>query len=255
MPLQPKVSLVQWVVFDLNSSPMIYYPQHIAIIPDGNRTRATLLGQLKHQGHHAGFKNSIDLAKYVFSHTPIKVFSLRWLSTENLLERSKQELDYLFKLFKMVTDELRSFLIEQQVSFRRVGDTTWLPEDLITYLNEQQQLLSFDSERNVILCINYGGRNEIIRGIKKRSEAGGDVTALSEQSFSQFLDFGSFPAVDLVIRTKGELARRLSGFMLRWIGYAELFFSKLNFPDFGIHELKEALERFHERASYRNFGK
>lgn len=233
----------------------ISYPQHLAIIPDGNRTRAKLLGKLKHEGHRAGFKNAIELAKYVFQQTPIKVFSLRGLSTENLLERSKQELDYLFDIFVLVTDELKTLLIEQQVNFRRVGDTTGLPVKLIDHLNARQQELSFDSDRHVVLCINYGGRNEIIRGIKKRSAAGADLTMLSEQSFSEFLDFGSFPAVDLVIRTKGELARRLSWFMLRRIGYAELFFSKLNFPDFGIGQLKEALEWYHERAANRNFGK
>lgn len=155
----------------------------------------------------------------------------------------------------MITSELKQILIKNRVNFRRVGDTTGLPDDLIAYLNKNVEELSFDSDKQIFLCINYGGRNEIIRGIKKRSDTDGNVETLTEERFSSFLDFGSVDPVDLVIRTKGEIARRISGFMLRWIGYAELFFSKVNFPDFSTEKLKEALVWFNERASSRNFGK
>lgn len=231
------------------------YPQHVAIIPDGNRTRAKLFGKLSHFGHHAGFKNAIDLANYVFEHTPIKAFTLWWLSTENLKERGKEELQFLFSLFKMVADDLRTVLIKHRVSFKRVWDVTGLPQDLVDYLNAKQQELTFEWDKHVLLCINYGGRNEIIRGIKKRATTDGNIDDLDEQTFGKYLDFDDIPAVDLVIRTKGELASRISGFMLWRIGYAELFFSKLHFPAFGIEALKEALQRFHDRSNARNFGK
>lgn len=103
----------------------------------------------------------------------------------------------------MITDELHDFLVEQQVNFKRVGDVIGLPTDLVNYLDTKQRELSFNSNKYVVLCINYGGRNEIIRGIKNRAQAGGDIETLSEQSFSTFLDFGALPPVDLVIRTKG----------------------------------------------------
>jgi undecaprenyl diphosphate synthase len=69
------------------------------------------------------------------------------------------------------------------------------------------------------------------------------------------MDFGDLPPLDLVIRTKGDMAKRTSGFLSRWIGYAELFFSKLQFPTFRVEDMKEALQRFDSIINYRNFGK
>ena len=118
-----------------------------------------------------------------------------------------------------------------------------------------QETFAFPTEKYMTLAINYGGRDEVIRGIKKRAKEDGNAEQLTEEKFSSYMDFGDIPTIDLVIRTKSELASRISGFMLRWIGYAELFFSAYYFPDFGITQLEEALMRFDERAQARNFGK
>jgi len=68
------------------------------------------------------------------------------------------------------------------------------------------------------------------------------------------MDFGAFPPLDMVIRTKGDVARRTSGFMAWWIGYAELFFSAMLYPDFDEHALQDAFSRYDSIADQRNFG-
>lgn len=93
-----------------------------------------------------------------------------------------------------------------------------------------------------------------MRGVERRQQAG-SPTLLDESTFGKYLDFGDLPVIDLVIRTKAEEAQRVSGFMSRWIGYAELYFSQLKFPDFSPDELQKAMEWRSDRADKRNFGK
>ncbi len=105
--------------------------------------------------------------------------------------------------------------------------------------------------------MNYGGRDEILRGIQKLY-ASGDLNhkeSLTEEDLGKYLDFAALPNVDLVIRTKGNMARRTSGFMARWIGYAELYFTDVTFPAFDEKEFDTALAWFDAVAEERNFGK
>lgn len=103
------------------------YPKHIAIIPDGNRTRAKEKNLPSMIGHLEGFHQMIKLAIYVIEQTPIQVFTLRGLSTENLKNRSAEELSYLFDLYQQITKQLEATLAEHQINIRIVGDLTQLP--------------------------------------------------------------------------------------------------------------------------------
>ncbi|USN54509.1 MAG: undecaprenyl diphosphate synthase family protein [Candidatus Peribacteria bacterium] len=109
--------------------------------------------------------------------------------------------------------------------------------------------------RTCITAVNYGGRDEIIRGFQSYITQGGVVADLTAEQFGQYLDFGDVAPVDLVIRTKGDVARRLSGFMSWWIGYAELYFTAAKFPEFDISELEKALIWYDSICEERNFGK
>lgn len=233
----------------------LHYPQHIGIIPDGNRTWAKEHGKPSKYGHYTAYKLTLKLIGYVFDHTPIKAITFRWLSTENLKKRTKEELDYLYEFSLQLKKDLKKHMEKHHINFKRVWNPLGLPQKVIDELREIEALFTYPTEKYVIFAINYGWRDEIIRGIKLRATHDGNIDQLSEATFSSYLDFASVPPVDLVIRTKGELASRISGFMLRWIGYAELFFSTLHFPDFDIKALQEALQRFHERSSSRNFWK
>jgi len=231
------------------------YPKHIAIIPDGNRTRAKENKKTSFQGHQEWYNRAIELAEYLIKNTSVNILTYWWLSTENTLKRGDDELEWLYVLFQLVTERLRKTLKENRINLRWIGKSEHLPEDLVSFFQKTENEFNYWSEKYLCIAINYGWRDEIIRWIKSRSETNGNIGELTEESFSEHLDFSGLPAVDLVIRTKGKKASRISWFMLWRIGYAELFFSPLYFPDFSTEKLDEALERFHERVEYRNFGK
>lgn len=233
----------------------MHYPRHIGIIPDGNRTWAKEKGKLQLQWHRAGYLNTLTLVEYMFAKTPIEAVTFRWLSTENIKQRSKEELDYLYEFAKQLKKDLGKILEKYHINFKRAGTANWLPNEIVALLQTMQDTFVFPTNKYMTMAINYGGRDEVIRGIQRWVREDGDGEQLTEEKFSSYMDFSTIPVIDLVIRTKSELASRISWFMLRWIGYAELFFSKFYFPDFGVTQLEEALIWFDERAQARNFGK
>lgn len=195
----------------------------------------------------------IKIAKYVYAQTPIQVFTLWWLSTENLTNRSQGELDYLFDLYKQITEDLYDLFLQYRVNFRVAGDFEALPQDLVDFLKEKMKEFTFpDSEKAFVLAVNYGGQDEILRGIQKLCAQNLEIT---KQNFEQCLDFAGLPPVELVIRTKQELAKRLSGFMLWRIWYAQLYFTDLYCPDFTVKELEKALDRYDSTIGSQNFWK
>ncbi|WP_231177995.1 polyprenyl diphosphate synthase [Candidatus Absconditicoccus praedator] len=243
---------------------MMNYPKHVGLIPDGNRTWAKTQNIPKFWGHLEGFNRCIELCNHIFTNTDIKVFSIWGLSTENRKGRTNEELDYLFGLYKKVPINLEKFLKEKKVNFRFVGNLDGIPKDLADFLKDKQKELTFDTDKYLVLAINYGGRDEVVRGIKNMAsnmiqqgkynlnDIQDDIT---EENLSKHLDFGDLPNIELVIRTKGNLAKRLSGFMLWWVGYAELYFSEKKCPEFNSKDLDEALSWFNNVYKERNFGK
>lgn len=228
------------------------YPKHIAFIPDGNRTWAKEQGKSWLEGHLAGFQKMIELAKHLFSETETQVFTVRGLSTENMKERSQAELSYLFELYKQITEDLYQLMEEQQINFRLAGNREELPEDLIAFLEEKEKKFRFPTERTLVLAVNYGGQDELLRAMNKLQASGEPIT---KENLEKHMDFAGLPTVDLMIRTKQKLAKRLSGFMLWWIGYAQLYFTDLYCPEFTIEEMGKALERWRGTLKSQNFGK
>lgn len=109
----------------------------------------------------------INIAKYLYDKTPIEVFTLRGLSTENLSNRSQEELSYLFDLYKKITEDLYELFRLHSVNFRVAGDLDGLPEDLSAFLREKMAEFSFpESAKTFVLAVNYGGQDEILRAVK-----------------------------------------------------------------------------------------
>jgi len=237
------------------------WPKHIAIIPDWNRTRAKEKGLPKFVWHTKWFENVIKLTKYIFSETPVKVLTVWGLSTENLKNRTEEELTYLFDIYKKWNKDLEEFLKKNKINFKRVGSEEWLPNDLVKFLRTKEKEIRFeDSDRWSIVAINYWWRDEIIRWVNSlledfRRKGPKFFESIDEEILSSYLDFAEVPPVDLVIRTKWKMAQRLSGFMLWWIWYSELYFTDKYFPDFDIEDLKKALKWFNDVYEYRNFWK
>ncbi len=206
------------------------------------------------EGHLAGSKNAISLLEYVFSNTPISTVTIWFLSTENVLWRSKTELDFLFSLYKIIWEDLDGLLEKYHINFTWAGSRTGLPKSFLKFLDTKTQIHIYpDSPKTIVFCANYGGRDEIIRGIRKLSP--NQITTITEEEFTKYLDFNGLEPVDLVIRTKGSIAQRTSWFLAWRIGYAELYFVPEYFPAFWPKNLEKALLWYNSIAEWRNFGK
>ncbi|PIQ72728.1 di-trans,poly-cis-decaprenylcistransferase [Candidatus Roizmanbacteria bacterium CG11_big_fil_rev_8_21_14_0_20_35_14] len=233
-----------------------YLPNHIAIIPDGNRRWAKEKRQQAFEGHRYAAQTTLPNLVDEFIRLGIKYFSFWALSTENLTTRSKIELNNLFSLMRYFLKSKYKEFKEKKIRIKVIGDLNKLPEDLQREISKISKE-SLDNEKlTIILGLNYGGRDEIIRAIKKipsfaEASAGKQNSKITKESFSEYLDTSGIPDPDLIIRTGGE--KRLSGFMLWQSEYSELYFSNLYFPDFTAEELKKAVKNYGERQ--RRFGK
>lgn len=233
------------------------YPRHIAIIPDGNRTRAKERDLPSILWHKAWYERAKEVAMYTLWETPIEVITLRWASTENIQERTQEELSYLYEIYQTITTDMEEFYDTHGIGIKWIGSEKGLPQNLIDFFHEQEKRFVSKDGKYLIIAVNYGWRDEIIRGIKNyiHQEWVNEIDQLTEEKLSKYMDLWNIPPVDLVIRSKGEVAKRLSWFMSRWIWYAELYFFDKYFPDFTVEELKKSLARFDSILAHRNFGK
>ncbi|MFA6532744.1 MAG: polyprenyl diphosphate synthase [Patescibacteria group bacterium] len=221
-----------------------YLPSHIAIIPDGNRRWAKERGKPAVEGHRYAAQTTLPNLTDELERLGIKYFTFWALSTENLTGRSKEELNNLFDLIRFfLKNKLKEFK-KKQVRFKTIGDLTSLPEDLQKEISKITKDTEENEKMTIILGLNYGGRDEIIRAIKKGKN-------LTKENLGNYLDTAGIPDPDLIIRTGGE--KRLSGFMLWQSEYSELYFSDLYFPDFSAKELEKAVKNYSDRQ--RRFGK
>ncbi|PIP14829.1 di-trans,poly-cis-decaprenylcistransferase [Candidatus Roizmanbacteria bacterium CG22_combo_CG10-13_8_21_14_all_35_9] len=228
-----------------------HLPKHVVIIPDGNRRWAKEKGLPTIEGHRYAAQTTLPNLISELAKLNIKYFTFWALSTENLIGRSKEELDYLFDLTRFfLKNKLKEFK-EKGIKLKIIGDLTNLPKDL------QKEILKItaDTKENkkmtLVLGLNYGGRDEIIRAIKKIRNSKFEIRNLTKENFGNYLDTTGIPDPDLIIRTGGE--KRLSGFMLWQSEYSELYFSDLYFPDFTAKELEKSINNYLQRQ--RRFGK
>lgn len=233
----------------------MHYPTHVAVIPDGNRTRARENDKSTQEAYLISYQRGVELVHHTFTQTDTKIFTLRWLSTENAKKRPPEEFDFLMTMYTLVDEDLDKILIENKVNFKRIGNPDGITQDFRAYLESKAIKCQCDSDKYFIFAINYGGRDEIIRGIQKLATQGIDLQNIDEETLSQSLELGNVPPVDLVIRTKGDQAQRTSWFMSRRIGYAELYFTPTKCPAFDVTQYTKALKRFDSIHTERNFGK
>jgi len=219
--------------------------KHLAIILDGNRTWARKQGRPEFMGHTQGAKNIQTIVKAVIKHN-IEVLSMYVLSTENLKNRSDSELKHLFSLFEKLID-YKNLFQENNIKLQISGDLSALPDSVQKSMNNLLEQTSQHTGLILNLCMNYGGRDEIIRAIHKIQ----DTDSVTEESFTQLLDSGNLPDIDLVIRTSGH--QRVSNFLLWKLAYAEMYFPKVHWPAFSEKDLQAAIDYF--KSTKRKFGK
>ena len=126
-----------------------------------------------------------------------------FLSTENLHKRSEAELEFIFSIYKTIGNDLDDFLQENHINFKRIGNPDGVPEDFAAFLRAKEERFSFgESQKYAVFAINYGGRDEIIRGVKDLLTNEGENAEISEENISKYMDLGNLPPVEMVIRTK-----------------------------------------------------
>lgn len=226
----------------------IKIPNHVAIILDGNGRWATSKGLNRSEGHKAGYDNLKKLSKYIFS-KGIKVLSIYAFSTENF-GREKKEVDYLMNTFIRAFDLEKKYFYKENIKIIFSGRDEPLPPKVIETRNKIEEYTKDNTKGILNICLNYGGRAEIVDACKKIINDQVDPLELDEKVFSKYL-YQDLPDIDLMIRTSGEL--RLSNFLLWQNSYAEFYFPTVPFPDFKEHEFDKALIDYTKRD--RRFGK
>lgn len=219
---------------------------HIGIIMDGNGRWARERGKPRTFGHSEGVRTAKRIAKAA-SDMGVKYLSLYTFSTENW-KRSEKEVRFLMQLLKKHLREQLSFYRDNNIRVVHSGSLDRLPEVVQKEIVDVEDLTKDFTGMTANLVINYGGRDEIVRAVKKlRDQGEGEIT---EEKLSSAMDHPEIPDPDLIIRTGGEL--RISNFLLWESAYSELYFSKKYWPDWQEEDLKEAIEAFASRS--RRYG-
>lgn len=223
-------------------------PRHIAIIPDGNRRWAKERGLPTFEGHKQGFNRLKELSG-VTREAGIKTVTVWGFSTENW-KRDELEVKYLFDIFETLIKRLSFETKENQIRFHHLGRKDRLPERIVNKLIALESATQKYSKYFLNLALDYGGRDEILRGVKKLINDHVDVNSVDDQFFSNQLDTAGLSDPDLIIRTSGE--QRISGLLPWQTTYSELYFAPVHFPDFDASQLRLALLEYSQRQ--RRFG-
>lgn len=214
-------------------------PLHVAFIMDGNGRWAQRRGKERIFGHVAGARTLSRVVEWC-GRRGIRYVTVYAFSTENW-RRPKAEVDGLMRLFAKMLKTRAQSLVENRVRLRVVGRRGDLPESLRESI-ERVERLTAGFERQLVVCISYGGRAEIVDAANRAVEFGGKVT---EESFRRLLYAPDVPDPDLVVRTSGE--RRVSNFLLWECAYSEYHFTDVLWPDFSERDLDIALEDYSSR--------
>lgn len=227
-------------------------PQHVAIILDGNGRWAKKRGMPRNYGHVQGAKNVEVICRAAYD-MGIKYLTVYAFSTENW-KRPQDEVDALMKLLNQYMKNCQKTAKKNNMKVRVIGDKSGLSEPIQRDIEALEEATKAYDGLNFTIALNYGGRDELTRTVKKIAAAvkngeidPGDIT---EELISRYLDTAGLPDPDLMIRTSYEL--RISNYLLWQLAYAELYFTEVPWPDFDEKELQKAVEAYKQRD--RRFG-
>ena len=220
-------------------------PRHIAIIMDGNGRWAKKRGLPRTAGHKVGAEVFRDIATYC-QELGIEYLTIYAFSTENW-KRPKDEVDVLMSLLEQYLQEAIDTMERDHIRLRVLGDVAGLSPQLQRMIDETNAISTHYQGFQANICLNYGGRAEILRAARLCAEAGEEWT---EENFSKYLWSAGVPDPELIIRPSGEL--RLSNFLLWQCAYSEFYFCDTLWPDFKRKDLDLAIIDFQHRD--RRFG-
>ena len=220
-------------------------PRHIAIIMDGNGRWAKKRGLPRTAGHKAGAEVFRDIATYC-KELGVAYLTVYAFSTENW-KRPADEVNTIMGLLEQYLQEAIDTMERDHIRLKILGDVTALSPKLQQMIAETNAISTHYDGFQANICLNYGGRAEILRAARLCAENGGEWT---EESFGQYLWSAGIPDPELIIRPSGEL--RLSNFLLWQCAYSEFYFCDTLWPDFKRQDLDKAIIDFQGRD--RRFG-
>lgn len=227
-------------------------PQHVAIILDGNGRWAKKRFLPRNMGHVQGARAVEQVCEDAYD-LGVKYLTVYAFSTENW-KRPDEEVSALMKLLDKYLKDCLERSSKNNMRVRVIGDISRLSEALQKKIVELEEKSSVNTGLNFTVALNYGGRDEMIRGMRQMiqdvEEKKLSLDDVSEEVFSNYLDTKGIPDPDLMIRTSGE--QRISNFMLWQMAYAEFYFTDVLWPDFDKKELQKAIDYYAGRD--RRFG-
>jgi undecaprenyl diphosphate synthase len=224
-------------------------PAHIGIIMDGNRRWAKSRGLSVAGGHKQGYLTLKRIATACLKRG-IKYLSAYAFSTENW-QRDKTEVNDIMKLLGWALKHEVEELHSQGIRLRVIGSKLKFGAATLRAIAHAEELTKDNTRATLLLCLDYGGQQEIVDAVKRIAEEGISPEAITPQLITQYLYAPDVPPIDLVVRTSGE--QRLSNFMLWEAAYSELSFVAAPWPEFDEHALDVVLEEYANR--HRRFGK
>ncbi|MCQ2443383.1 MAG: isoprenyl transferase [Oscillospiraceae bacterium] len=229
-----------------------HLPRHIAIIMDGNGRWAKKRGLPRTAGHAVGAETFRTIATFC-KELGVEYLTVYAFSTENW-KRSQDEVGAIMKLLKKYLFEAIDTMEKDKIKMEFFGDLSRLSPELRELCESTREISKRYDGFQANICLNYGGRDEIIKGMQKWQAdcAAGLVNPedLTEASFSQYLFSKDVPDPDLIIRPSGEV--RTSNFLLWQSAYSEFYFTDVLWPDFSKEDLLEAIASYQKRS--RRFG-
>jgi len=227
-------------------------PQHVAIIMDGNGRWAKKRLLPRNMGHKAGAKVVEQICEDAYN-LGIKYLTVYAFSTENW-KRSAKEVTGIMNLLRNYLRDCIERASKNNMRVRIIGDKSALDEDIVERIDELEEKTACYDGLNFTIALNYGGRDELVRAVRKIAADAKDGTlsdrGIDEKMIGEYLDTKELPDPDLLIRTSGEL--RLSNFLIWQLAYTEFYFTDVLWPDFDLEELKQAVRYYNGRE--RRYG-
>ena len=225
-------------------------PRHIAIILDGNGRWAKRRGLPRTAGHAAGAETFRRIATYC-KDIGIDYLTVYAFSTENW-KRPREEVDAIMGLLGKYLREAVDTMERDHIRLKILGDPEILPKNLRDLIDETADISTHYEGFQANVCLNYGGRDEIVRAALRFAEdyKAGKAATLTEESFSNYMFSAGIPDPDLIIRPGGEM--RLSNFLMWESAYSELIFTVVLWPDFTSGDIDAAIAEYQRRD--RRFG-
>ena len=225
----------------------IKVPNHVAIILDGNGRWAKSKGMPRNYGHVQGAKTVEVICEEAYR-MGIQYLTVYAFSTENW-NRPKDEVDALMGLLRSYMKTCLKTAAKNNMCVRVIGEKSRLDEDIRKRIAQLEEATRDNTGLHFQIAINYGGRDEIVRAVRKiaqkASEGGLQAEQITERTISDMLDTGALPDPDLLIRTCNE--QRISNFLLWQLAYTEFYFTPAAWPDFTKEELIKAVEAYNHR--------